>query len=161
MTFTSDTIVQSVPDRWKQAQTYQKGDPISAASSSGTNWSWTTSSVVFASHAGAQEPSAVYIRFAGGELVVSNDQPMMTKGGVLKRANALDPEADSLTGPDGSTVPLISITLGIFRGLFCALVATSEQWEGKVDGHLLNCAGVVCGDYLVQMYLGDDRNASR
>jgi len=154
-------MIQSFPDSWKQVHTFQRGDPISAASSSGTAWTWTTSSVAFTSEGGPQEPNAVYIGFAGGELVVSFDQPIMTKGGVLKRASALDPETDSLMAPDGSAVALINITLGIFSGFFCAIVATSDQWEGRVDGYLLNCAGVICGDYLVQMYLGDDRNTLR
>jgi len=147
-------MVQS-PKGWEQIEFFHSGDPISVASASGAGWTWTTSPVVFASDGGPQERYAAYIRFAEGDLVVSVDQPMMTEGGVLKPANTLDPEKDSLIGLDGSAVPLISIALGMFRGLFYALVANSDQWEGKVDGHLLNCAGVICGDYLVEMNLRD------
>jgi len=112
-------MVQS-PKGWEQIEFFHSGDPISVASASGAGWTWTTSPVVFASDGGPQERYAAYIRFAEGELVVSVDQPMMTEGGVLKPANTLDPEKDSLIGLDGSAVPLISIALGMFRGLFYA-----------------------------------------
>jgi len=161
MSFTSDTVIEQSPGSWRQVEAYEKGDPISAASSLGTAWSWAESTVVYNVGGETRPQPAIYIRFGGGgELVVSLDQPMMTRGGAMKPANALDPETDTLVGSDGSAVPVTTVMTGMFNGRFYDLVATTEQWEGTGDGHLLNCAGVICGDYLVQMHQGEERNAS-
>lgn len=159
MTFTSDTVIQQSPGSWKQAETYEKGDPISAASSSGPGWSWTESAVVAVLGGEPRTDIGVYIKFGdGGELVVSLDQPMMIKGGTMKAASDLVPEADSLVGSDGTLLPVLTVMLGEVSGRFFGIVATSEQWQGNLNGHLLDCAGVICGDYLVQIRLGDEQN---
>jgi hypothetical protein len=105
----------------------------------------------------------VFIHFgAGGSLIVTPDQPMLIAGGKLQTADRLVPGIDTLVAADGGALPILATSIGQFDGGIQDIatgIGASLDWDGGLDGHLLNCAGAICGDFVLQIRHGDPRMA--
>ena len=155
MTFAYGTPVQT-PDGAKPIEDFEVGDPVLAAVAAGGGWQWEVGAVQFSQGTGpgGLQPTMVFIRFGEeGELIVTPDQPMLIAGGRLKRAQLLVPGEDALTAADGSALPILIVSLGAYDG---GVHHIATNWDGgrdgKLDGHLLNAAGAICGDYFLQIH---------
>jgi hypothetical protein len=165
MCFALNTPIES-PKGPRPIEDYFVGDPVVAASAAGDgSWSWATYAVEFSSGTGPgrDQPAMVYIHFGEeGVLIVTPDQPLLIGGGMLKRADQLVPGTDSLVAAGGGTVPIEQVSVGSFAGGIHDIatgISSSLEWDGSLDGHLLNAAGVICGDFVLQIRQGDPRMA--
>lgn len=85
----------------------------------------------------------------GGELAVAADQPFLTPGGTLVRADRLRP-GDRLVDPRGRPVPVTAVEAGRpAAGLHH--LATGLLMGPGTDGHLLALNGVVAADHAVRL----------
>jgi hypothetical protein len=164
MCFAFETPVES-PKGPRPIQDYVVGDPVLAASAANGGWAWAPHIVEFSSGTGGGgEQIMVFILFGeGGKLIVSVDQPLLLAGGKLQTANRLVPGRDSLTAADGSALAIEQVSIGTFTGgihdIATGIGPASLDWDGSLDGHLLNCAGAICGDFILQIRHGDPRMA--
>lgn len=162
MVFAWNTQIES-PEGARPVQDYAIGDAVMTASAAGTGgWAWARSSVVFSEGTGpgSQQPAMVYIHFGEmGGLVVTPDQLLMLAGGRLIRANLLVPGSDSLAGAEGGAFPIEMVSIGMYVGGVQGIATGDMQWNGGLDGHLLNCMGVIGGDYVLQVFQSDPRMA--
>lgn len=93
----------------------------------------------------------VYIRAAGDrQWVASFDHLFLMSNGKLKRADRLVPGRDQLMTAEGTALDINSCQIGIWRGGLHH-IATGLHFTGTLDGHLINSAGVVSGDYCLQI----------
>lgn len=83
-------------------------------------------------------------------LLVTGSQPFLMKDGTLKQAHKLVPGKDELVCADGSTTPLISLEIGLFKKSVHH-IATSAEKAISLDEHLLLANGIVIGDYATQI----------
>lgn len=91
-------------------------------------------------------------------LLVTRSQPFLMKDGTLKQAEKLIPGRDILVRQDGSTLPIISLELGLFeKGVHH--IATSAEIATSLDGHLLLANGIVIGDYSTQISMASKEGA--
>jgi hypothetical protein len=151
------------PGGFKAIGDYEVGDSVLAASRAGDSWSWDPQTVAFSSGTPAttyKEPTAgnisIYLEYGDGQtLIATPNQLFALPDGKLKRADQLVPDSDELAGADGEAVPITRLATGYFKGALHH-IATSmvsyEEFDGSIDGHLINANGVVCGDYLLQLY---------
>jgi len=161
MVFAWNTQIES-PEGPRPVQDYVTGDAVMAASAAGTGWAWARSSVVFSAGKGpgSQQPAMVYVHFGDmGGLVVTPDQLLMLAGGKLIRADRLVPGSDSLAGAEGGAFPVEMVSIGMYVGGIHDIATGAMQWNGGLDGHLLNCMGVIGGNYVLQIFQGDPRMA--
>lgn len=91
-------------------------------------------------------------------LLVTAIQPFLMKDGTLKQAQKLVPGKDELVLADGSTTPLISLEVGMFkRGVHH--IATTTAPAESLEGHLILTNGIVSGDYALQISLESEEGA--
>jgi len=164
MSFAYDTPVRS-PDGQRPIQDCAVGDRVLAASEAGGGWAWAPGQIGFSSGTGAggHQAGMFFIRFGeAGRLIVVPDQPLLITGGTLQTASRLMPGRDSLVAADGSALPVTDVSVGQYDGGVHAIAMMAGgglDWDGSLDGHLLECAGAICGDYVLQIRLGDPRMA--
>lgn len=85
-----------------------------------------------------------------GSIAATPSQVFLMADGKLKRADKLVPGADDLVQADGTTVPLVRMTLGfLIRGSHH--ISTGQAAATSMNGHLVLVNGVVCGDYSLQI----------
>jgi hypothetical protein len=164
MSFAFETPAES-PKGPRPIQDYAVGDPVMAASAENGAWAWAARDVAFSSGTGpgGHQGAMIFIRFGEErELIVDQDQPMLIAGGKLQTASRLVPGRDSLVAADGSALAVTSVSVGRYDGgvhAIATMVGGGLDWDGSLDGHLLNCAGAICGDYVLQIRHGDPRMA--
>ena len=164
MSFAYDTPVAS-PDGPRPIQDYAVGDHVLAASEAGGGWAWAPGMVAFSSGTGpsGHQGAMIFVRFGEErQLIVDMDQPMLIAGGKLQTASRLAPGRDSLVAADGSALAIMEVMVGRYDGgvhAIATMAGGSLNWDGSLDGHLLNCAGAICGDWVLQIRHGDPRMA--
>lgn len=128
------------------------GDLVLAASLGDEELSWSPAAVIFSQGVPEPQPRMSYLVFEDrSELVCTLDQPLLRADGQLVRAARLAPGERLLT-PDGGSVELFSHSVSSsIHGVHA--FATAGGWEGRPDGHLFAAAGVVAGDWLVEINL--------
>ncbi len=139
------------------------GDQILTANFKGGELSWKTHKLKFSGGTPplpknqAHYPLAVFIHFEEeSSLICTPDQLFLLASGKLKAAGKLSIE-DELVNQDGKAIPINSVKLAEYSGGWHH-VATTLDFNGSVDGHLLCSNGVVTGDYTLQVHqeeLGD------
>lgn len=83
-------------------------------------------------------------------LLVTGPQPFLTDKGTMKKAEKLIPGVDKLMKADGTSTPILSLEVGMFKkGVHH--IATSNEPATSLDGHLLVANGIVVGDYSIQI----------
>jgi len=159
--FASATPVAG-PDGLRALGDYVAGDQVLAAAAAGGSLCWTPQTVEFSAGsppaAGSGSPGTimVYVEYGDGQaLIASPNQLFLTPSGQVKRADQLVPGADSLVDKEGGGVALHRLASGHYRGgihHIATSVPSYDAWDGSLDGHLINANGIVCGDYVLQMY---------
>ncbi|UVM52971.1 hypothetical protein LOY38_13535 [Pseudomonas sp. B21-015] len=93
----------------------------------------------------------MFIEFAGNkQLIASVDHLFFLASGKLKRADRLVPHKDQLMSAEGTPLDILSSLSGTWdKGLHH--IATDMHFNGSLNGHLINSAGVVSGDYCLQI----------
>ncbi|MGN6662930.1 MAG: hypothetical protein ACTHK6_01795 [Solirubrobacterales bacterium] len=132
-----------------------KGDTVAAGRTSGGRLEWEPATVGFSQGAHGGGPAPV-VRVAYGErggLTVSPDQPLMLADGSLTTAAHLA-AGQELMGADGEPVPVGEARFEEREG-GVHHIATSPDWNGSIDGHLLQANGVVIGDFTLQLHLSE------
>ncbi len=158
MCFAYGTSVQ-LPDGSRAIERLEIGDPVLAASARDGGWAWQLETVRFSEGAGpggaGMRQTMVSLGFGeGARLIVTPDQPMLLASGLLRRADRLTPGRDRLVASGGDAIDLLEVSLSLFGGGIHS-IATSFDPARSLDRHLLACAGVICGDYALQLR-GDD-----
>ncbi|HEX5184456.1 MAG TPA: Hint domain-containing protein [Allosphingosinicella sp.] len=152
MSFAADTRVNT-PGGMRPIGELRKDDSVLAASLDGGKPIWSSEAVVLAADIPGGERQMVVLRYgADGELVATFDQPFLLASGKVKEARLLVP-GDALLGADGEPVALNMIVEGTYSGALADIVAGTLEWHGTIDGHLLDVAGLACGDYLVEVQM--------
>jgi hypothetical protein len=151
------------PEGFKALGDYLIGDQVLAASREGDSWSWDARTVHFSSGSPATTysgPTAgnimLYIEYGDDQaLIATPNQLMALPTGYLKRADQLVPGNDSLAGADGGSVAIRRISTGYYKGAIHHIATTVpnyEEFDGSLDGHLINTNGVVAADYVLQVF---------
>jgi hypothetical protein len=161
--FASKTPIES-PKGPRPCGDYFVGDPVMAASAAADgSWTWAPHIVEFSSGTDSAQPAMIFIHFGDeGALIVTADQPVLIAGGKLKRADQLAPGDDRLVAAGGGDLEITQVSIGSFAGGIHDIatgLSSSLDWDGSLDGHLLNVSGVICGDFILQIRHGDPRMA--
>ena len=143
------------------------GDQVLAGHGAGQALSWHPATVSFsaaappASAGTAPAPLMIHVEFGDGQtLIASPAQLFLLPGGKLKRADQLVPGGDSLVDRAGAALPIHRLATGYYQGAiqhFATEGGTPSDWDGRLDGHLVELNGVVAGDYILQLLDGSDK----
>lgn len=142
----------AIPDGIKPIEAFQIGDAIMVGARDAAKLSWQAGTVKFSSGSDAGWPSTMmFIGYADTKkLIASIDHLFLLASGKLKRADRIVPHQDQLLGTDGTALDITSSASGKWtKGLHH--VATDLHFTGTIDGHLINTAGIVSGDYCLQI----------
>lgn len=152
--FANNTPVAFAQDTYKAIVDFQIGDPVYVADDVSLK-SWSQRPVKFSAGAGDQGAHNTMLKVTFGSppntdyLLVNRTQLFLTPEGLIQAA-ALVPGKHLLLTADGSTKPLISLEVGVFKkGMHH--IATSIGPAKSVSGHLILAKGVVCGDWALQI----------
>jgi hypothetical protein len=151
------------PGGFKALEDYAIGDEVLAAARSGDSWSWESKTVAFSSGSPATTSTGprdgnitVCVEYGDGKwLIATPNQLFALPDGNLKRADQLAPSHDQLAGADGGAVPITRVSTGYYKGgihHISTSMVPYDEFDGSIDGHLINANGIVCGDYLLQMF---------
>jgi hypothetical protein len=147
----------ATPSGQKAIQQFAIGDLILAGSPAGNSpISWKPLPVSFSSGKGTGSGQLMMAFITCGEnssITCTTDHPFLLADGTIKRAARLVRDADRLVDVDGNPVDILDISIGSYMGGVHA-VATDITYNGSLDRHLLLTAGVVTGDYCLEIYLG-------
>ncbi|HEX8447993.1 MAG TPA: hypothetical protein VF652_00260 [Allosphingosinicella sp.] len=131
----------------------QRDDEVMAASlDGGAAPFWTSSAVTFSQGSGPDgRAGMVYIDFVDlARLICEQDQLFLIAEGRLVPAGRLH-QGRSLLRPDGGERPIRSVSWGEYRGGIHG-IATSGEYRGSPDGHLIAAGGVIAADVLLQLH---------
>ncbi len=131
------------------------GDDVLVASVAMTpdlQLSWNTEQLEFAngSPGGEGKQTMIYITYGTDAIVVTEDHLFLLPDGKLKRADRLIPVTDELVRVDGTSVAVTDIRVGEYTG-GVTHIASSLDFTGDIDNHLLGSNGIVSADYSLQM----------
>jgi len=151
----ASTLVMTADAHWKPIQDIVVGDSVLTLNA---DKHWCPAEVKFSDGtrpAGSKIPYVIYLKLnTGAELVVTPDHPFLLMNGSLQPANRLS-LTDRLVNENMAPVKIESLAYGYFNGVI-RNISTSAAGEGEgLDGHLINTAGVISGDFYAQMYLVD------
>ncbi|MGC5698869.1 hypothetical protein J4P02_01565 [Pseudomonas sp. NFXW11] len=142
----------AIPEGVKAIEQFAIGDAVTVGDWRGHELSWTTGSVKFSSGSDAGwKNTMMFIEIAGKKQVIASvDHLFFLASGKLKRADRLVPHKDHLMGSEGQALEVLSSISGSWdKGLHH--IATDMHFDGSLKGHLINSAGVVSGDYCLQI----------
>jgi hypothetical protein len=154
--YANGTLILS-PWGLKKIEDFQRGDKVMAASLTATSGrvglQWNAAKVGFSfGTADGTQAGMVFLRYgANGSMICTPDQLFLLKDGKMKRGDRLVPGQDVLVDPNGGPVVLHSISLGTYHG-GVHHIATKPGFTGDLQGHLLNSAGIVTGDFDLQIH---------
>lgn len=142
----------AVPDGMKPIEQFKVGDAITVGTWQGQALSWNTGAVQFSSGSDAAQPSTMMFIACGAQkqVIAAMDHLFLLSTGKFKRADRVAPSHDRLMGADGVLLDIISVQSGKWnKGLH--YIATDLRFSGSADGHLINTAGIVSGDFCLQI----------
>lgn len=134
---------------WRAVELFQVGDKVLALNAAEE---WEERVVQFSNGTGSGSviPMAIYILFEDQrELIVTPDHVLMLQTRVLKQAQALSP-GEYLLGADLKPVRIVKVERGEWQGRIHNIATSGGPQDGPA-GHLLNTAGVISGDFMVQI----------
>lgn len=150
--FAYNTMI-AVPDGAVAIQEIPVGAEVRSAALENGKPLWSTKKVTFsAGVAGGDHPAMVYINHGvdQADLICNADQVFVLANGEMVRAAQLTLN-DELLGENGEAVPIHLVAIGNYKGGIHH-ISTGNEWGGSPDGHLLLAAGVVVGDFSLQMH---------
>ena len=99
-----------------------------------------------------EQPQMVYIAFGSQgdqDFICTMDQPLMLPDGKMTTAGKLRP-GQQLMGHDGKPMDVRLVSVGAYKGPVHH-IGIGAEWNGEVDQHLMSAAGVVVGDWDLQI----------
>jgi len=165
--FASATPI-GVPEGFREIGELAVGDQVLTAAWSEGVWKWQPRTVQFSSGSPANVEAGgnlmIHIQYgADATLLAAPNQLFMVASGKLKRADQLVPGSDRLLSPEGAQVEISRIQSGMYYRAIHHLateVTGYEDFTGAINHHLINLNGVICGDYLLQLYQGTAKMAA-
>jgi hypothetical protein len=154
--FANGTLI-AVPTGVKKIEDFQVGDKVMTASigaeAGGADLVWEPARVNFSFGTGdSQHPEMVYLHFGDARsMICTRDQLFLLETGKVKRGDRLVPGRDQFVAPNGDAVDLHEISLGAYQG-GVHHIATQVPYNKTLQGHLLNSAGIVTGDFTLQIH---------
>jgi hypothetical protein len=154
------TPIAVAANDYKAVEQFLVGDMVLVT---GPDLSWKLAEVAFSAGTGFLSRASLFIKVTfevnGNEdfILVTQSQVFLMPDGTVKRADRLAPGVDQLVLAAGGTTPLISLEIGRY-GKGIHHIATSLGPTTDLDGHLINAAGIVIGDYALQMGLRDSQS---
>jgi len=148
----ADTPVQTGANAFEQMGQLEVGDSILALRSDGT---WSSTRVGFSD--GTSQPTktlpyAIFVATANGtSLITTASHVFMLGDKSLKRADRLLPTDRLMDATSLEPTAIVRLHSGSYFGPMHNVVAGAWNENGTSDGHLINTAGVVSGDYLTQL----------
>lgn len=142
----------AIPDGVKAIEQFVIDDAVTVGDWNAQQLTWKTGTVKFSSGSDAGwKNTMMFIEYAGNkQLIASVDHLFLLATGKLKRADRLVPQNDQLMSAEGTPYEVLSTISGSWdKGLHH--IATDMQFRGSLNGHLINSAGVVSGDYCLQI----------
>lgn len=155
MAFDAATPI-AAPDGWRRIDSFIAGDQVMAGSRSatgGTQLTWSPVKVSFSQGTGESDQTMMYLRLGDGggqSFTCSLGQPLLLFDGKLARAESLRPN-QQLVDRGGNPVLVQKVSLGEFKG-GVNIIATDAPWTGSPEGHFVLAAGVVTGDYTLELH---------
>ena len=156
MGFANDTMLASDEDHFVPINEFGDQHVVTVAAlvreGDETRLSWSESKVVLSSGTGGGSgPNPmVYVETEDGvRVAATSDQPFVLADGRVEIAQKLAAGVQ-LMRSSGDPVAIASIEFGPFDGGVHAIAATALA-SPSLDGHLINVAGLVVGDYVIQM----------
>lgn len=151
MSFANETPINVNATSQKAIQNFLVGDKIFAAGYDNAS-QWSEQTVKFSAGTSDDSESVmVYIRFMEqnneGEIIVTPDQPFLLSTKEIKRANRLIPGVDLLLSATGSTLQILDLHIGGYRGR-----VHNVAINGSHKGDWIVAAGIICGDYTIELY---------
>jgi hypothetical protein len=155
------TKIAVAADTVKFVQDFEVGDEVLVASvslaESGVQLSWESRVLDFSDGTSPNDNGQDMFVFnydmgkALGEIIVTNDQLLLTEEGKLKRADRFT-VGENLVREDGSLSQVIGIRVGGYKGgIHHIATPLDEDEELSINGHLLSSNGVITGDYWTQV----------
>ncbi len=153
----NDTLV-AIPNGFKAISTITKGENVLAASTEvkgdKLQMNWSSAEVNFSAGTGStgHQPMMVYIVLEDhlNDLICNMDQVFLLANGKYSKAGKLQP-GQQLVNKDGNPVIIQLVSIGAYNG-GVHHISTNKPWNKNPDGHLLLAAGVVAGDYTLQLH---------
>ncbi|MEH6877968.1 hypothetical protein [Priestia megaterium] len=149
--FALNTPIFISEDEFKAVQDIKKGDYVYAA---GLDLKWHRKKVTFSqgTEGRSKQPLTIYIAYGDDQhLIVTPDSLFLMEDKKLKRADKLTPE-DYLINQNGEKVRIAGVVSGDFYGGFHHIATEIEVPSNDLQGHLIVANGIVCGDYMLQVY---------
>ncbi|MFI1577584.1 hypothetical protein [Embleya sp. NPDC020630] len=152
------TMIALSAERQEKADSIAKGEQaLTGSLTDDGTVAWAPAPVTFSDGAaGAAHLNSVHLSFGhpddpAAELVCSTDQPILLADGTLVQASQVQVR-DRLMGADGQPVPVRSVAIGEYSGGVHHLGIGRSSEPG--EGHLVQAAGIVIGDYYLQLQPG-------
>lgn len=149
------TLIAVDGDRWKRIETVREGETVLVVSGDKTTRKWIPRKV---GHSRGTTPAShdytIRVRFDGKTLTSNPNHLYLTidvQSGEEKliRADRLSVKKHKLVSSDFKPVPITSIMHGNFTGGLWGI--GTDRSDTSVNAHLINTAGVISGDYFLQM----------
>jgi hypothetical protein len=135
------------------------GDQVLVGSLKNGKPAWSPAPLAFSQGVAAPEQwsPTVRVELGGGvdhrALIFSPDQVLLLADSTLTTADRLAP-GQQLMGENGQPVRVAAAGAGPGAGSGHYLAASTD-FGGRTDGHLLSVAGIVIGDYTLQLHLAE------
>lgn len=142
----------AIPDGTRVIEQFHVGDAVTVGNWEAQQLSWSTGTVKFSSGTDSGWASTmIFIQYTGDRrLIASPDHLFLMANGKLKRADRLVPGKDQLMSAEGTALDIYFVQSGKWSGGLHH-IATDLKFNGSLNGHLINSAGVVSGDYCLQV----------
>lgn len=149
-----NTLIAISQETWKPISEISIGDDVLTLSANGN---WTATPVEFSDGtrpAGSKIPFVVYIKLENGTaLIVTPEHPFLLPDKSFRTANRLT-LSDQLADEQLNPVKIESLGYGHYDGAIRHISTISETDNpNPFWGHLINTAGVISGDFVIQLHL--------
>ncbi len=149
----------ATPDGTKAVQDFKQGDAVLSGSTQMENkeikLTWASQEIVFSSGTSPttkeHNPPMVFINFGDNKsITVSADELFLLPSGKVIQACKLTVNNQLVSG-DGKPLQINALKLALYSGGIHHISALKE-FNGSINGHLLNSNGVVTGGYFLQIH---------
>lgn len=140
-----------LPDgKYDPIESFAVGDSVAAC---GLSLVWGASKVMFSQGTAgvSRQPYSVFVGYGGRSIVVTSDHLFLAASRQLVRADRVAP-GDKLMSPDGSTVLVDKVAIGLFEGGFHHIATSVTSPGPDLDGRLLDTNGLISADYSTQLH---------
>jgi hypothetical protein len=149
------TPVMNANGDFQAIESFHVGGSVMAC---GSDLSWKAVAVEYSGGTTgvSRQKYVVLIQYESTAIAVTSEHIFLLQNKTLIRADRLSVD-DQLLGADGRAVAIQSIHIGDYVAGFHHIATSQEQPDANLTDHLVNCNGLVCGDYAVQLFFRDTK----